>query len=65
MPDSLPEIPPIVLTFAASDPSAGAGMQADILTIASMGCHPLTVVTAITVQDTSGVMTCSRWMPSW
>jgi len=30
-------------------------MQADILTIASMGCHPLTVVTAITVQDTSGV----------
>ena len=55
MSDSLPEIPPIVLTFAASDPSAGAGMQADILTIASMGCHPLTVVTAITVQDTSGV----------
>ena len=55
MSDNLPEIPPIVLTFAASDPSAGAGMQADILTIASMGCHPLTVVTAITVQDTSGV----------
>ena len=55
MSDSLPEIPPIVLTFAASDPSAGAGMQADILTIASMGCHPLTVVTAITVQDMSGV----------
>lgn len=55
MPDNLPETPPIVLTFAASDPSAGAGMQADILTIASMGCHPLTVVTAITVQDTSGV----------
>lgn len=55
MSDKLPETPPIVLTFAASDPSAGAGMQADILTIASMGCHPLTVVTAITVQDTSGV----------
>lgn len=55
MSDTPPEIPPIVLTFAASDPSAGAGMQADILTIASMGCHPLTVVTAITVQDTSGV----------
>lgn len=55
MSDNLPETPPIVLTFAASDPSAGAGLQADILTIASMGCHPLTVVTAITVQDTSGV----------
>lgn len=49
------EVPPIVLTFAATDPSGGAGMQADILTIASMGCHPLSVVTAITVQDTSGV----------
>ncbi len=49
------ETPPIVLTFAATDPSGGAGLQADILTIASMGCHPLSVVTAITVQDTSGV----------
>jgi len=50
-----PEFPPIVLTFAASDPSGGAGLQADILTLASMGCHPLSVVTAITVQDTLGV----------
>lgn len=49
------DIPPIVLTFAASDPSGGAGLQADLLTIASMGCHPLSVVTAITIQDTSGV----------
>jgi hydroxymethylpyrimidine/phosphomethylpyrimidine kinase len=43
------------LTFAATDPSGGAGLQADLLTLASMGCHPLSVVTAITVQDTSGV----------
>lgn len=49
------DIPPIVLTFAAADPSGGAGLQADILTIASMGCHPLSVITAITVQDTGGV----------
>ncbi|MDP2759441.1 MAG: bifunctional hydroxymethylpyrimidine kinase/phosphomethylpyrimidine kinase [Sideroxyarcus sp.] len=49
------DIPPIVLTFSATDPSGGAGMQADVLTIASMGCHPLCVVTAITVQDTGGV----------
>ena len=49
------DIPPIVLCFSATDPSGGAGLQADLLTIASMGCHPLTVVTAITVQDTSGV----------
>jgi hydroxymethylpyrimidine/phosphomethylpyrimidine kinase len=47
--------PPIVLTFAASDPSGGAGLQADILTLASMGCHPLSVITALTVQDTLGV----------
>jgi len=54
-PDNDPEFPPLVLTFAASDPSCGAGLQADILTLASMGCHPLSVVTAITVQDTLGV----------
>jgi hydroxymethylpyrimidine/phosphomethylpyrimidine kinase len=47
--------PPIVLTFAASDPTSGAGLQADLLTLASMGCHPLSVVTALTVQDTAGV----------
>lgn len=47
--------PPIVLTFAASDPTGGAGLQADILTLACLGCHPLSVVTAITVQDTAGV----------
>ena len=53
--DAESDFPPIVLTFAASDPSGGAGMQADILTLASMGCHPLSVITAITVQDTLGV----------
>ncbi len=49
------ELPPIVLTLAGSDPTGGAGIQADILTLASMGCHPLSVITAITVQDTRGV----------
>ncbi len=51
----MPDMPPIVLVFSATDPTGGAGMQADILTLASMGCHPLSVVTAITVQDTMGV----------
>src|SRR5688500_986422 len=46
---------PIVLTFAASDPTGGAGMQADLLTLAALGCHPLSVLTALTVQDTRGV----------
>ena len=53
--DRDPAFPPLVLSFAASDPSGGAGIQADLLTLASMGCHPLSVVTAITVQDTLGV----------
>ncbi len=58
MPSSLPHrpvSPPIVLSFAASDPSGGAGIQADIMTLAALGCHPLTVITALTVQDTAGV----------
>ena len=33
--------PPLVLVFAASDPTGGAGIQADMLTLASLGCHPL------------------------
>jgi hydroxymethylpyrimidine/phosphomethylpyrimidine kinase len=47
--------PRIVLVFAATDPSGGAGLQADVMTLASMGCHPLSVVTAVTIQDTVGV----------
>jgi len=47
--------PPIVLAFAGSDPTGGAGLQADLLTLSSMGCHALSVLTAITVQDTAGV----------
>lgn len=47
--------PPIVMVFAATDPTGGAGLQADIMTLASMGCHPVSVVTAITIQDTTGV----------
>lgn len=50
-----PKSPPAVLVFSATDPSGGAGLQADLLTLASMGCHPLSVVTAITIQDTRGV----------
>lgn len=47
--------PPLVLVFAASDPTGGAGIQADMMALAGMGCHPLTVITALTVQDTAGV----------
>jgi len=47
--------PPNVLAIAASDPTGGAGLQADVLTLASLACHPLSVLTAYTVQDTHGV----------
>ncbi len=47
--------PPAVLAFAASDPTSGAGIQADALAIAAMAAHPLCVITALTVQDTHGV----------
>jgi hydroxymethylpyrimidine/phosphomethylpyrimidine kinase len=56
---------PVVLTFAASDPTGGSGLQADILALASMGCHPLSVVTAITVQDTAGVESFFAIDPDW
>jgi hydroxymethylpyrimidine/phosphomethylpyrimidine kinase len=46
---------PAVLVFAASDPASGAGAQADLLTLAALGCHPATAITALTVQDTVGV----------
>ncbi|MBA2350242.1 MAG: bifunctional hydroxymethylpyrimidine kinase/phosphomethylpyrimidine kinase [Burkholderiales bacterium] len=52
---NLPELPPVVLCFAGNDPSGGAGLAADVMTLASMGCHPLPIVTAITIQDTMGV----------
>jgi hydroxymethylpyrimidine/phosphomethylpyrimidine kinase len=62
---SSPAAPPIVLTFAASDPTGGAGLQADILTIAALGCHPLSVLTALTVQDTRGVARMLPMDPAW
>ncbi len=58
-------IPPCVMTFAATDPSGGAGLQADILTFTSMGCHPISVVTGITVQDTVGVESVMLFDADW
>ncbi|MBL4606683.1 MAG: hydroxymethylpyrimidine/phosphomethylpyrimidine kinase [Pseudomonadales bacterium] len=47
--------PPAVLTFSGLDPSGGAGSQADIETLISLGCHCCPVVTAITSQDTCNI----------
>lgn len=54
-PVAIPAPPPAVLVFAGTDPTGGAGLQADLLTLSSLGCHALCVVTAVTVQDTVGV----------
>ena len=43
------------MTFSATDPTSGAGLQADVLTLASLGCYPLSVTTAVSAQDTIGV----------
>jgi hydroxymethylpyrimidine/phosphomethylpyrimidine kinase len=46
---------PIVLSIAGHDPSSGAGVTADIKTIAAQGCYGVTCVTSLTVQSTRGV----------
>ena len=46
---------PVVLSVAGSDPSAGAGIQADLKTISSIGAYGLTAITAVTIQNTQGV----------
>jgi len=51
----MPEKPPIVLTIAGFDPSSGAGVTADIKTIAAHGCYGVACITAMTVQSTAGV----------
>jgi hydroxymethylpyrimidine/phosphomethylpyrimidine kinase len=46
---------PVVLSIAGHDPSSGAGITADIKTIAAHGCYGVTCITALTVQSTRGV----------
>ena len=47
--------PPVVLTIAGFDPGSGAGVTADIKTIAAHGCYGVACITALTVQSTAGV----------
>jgi hydroxymethylpyrimidine/phosphomethylpyrimidine kinase len=48
--------PPVVLTIAGFDPSSGAGITADIKTIAAHECYGLSCITALTIQSTQGVL---------
>jgi len=51
----MPATPPVVLTIAGFDPSSGAGITADIKTIAAHECYGVSCITALTVQSTQGV----------
>ena len=53
--------PPVVLCFSGLDSTGGAGIQADIETVISMGAHPAPVITALTVQDSQRL---SRYQPT-
>ena len=44
-----------VLIIAGSDSSGGAGIQADIKTVTALGSYAMTAITAITIQNTTGV----------
>ena len=44
-----------ILIIAGSDSSGGAGIQADIKTVTTLGSYAMTAITAITVQNTTGV----------
>lgn len=55
MPIEIPEMPPAVLCLGAGDVTAGGGIVADVLTLSSMGCHPLAVQTAAIARDTRAV----------
>ena len=48
-------VPPVLLTIAGFDPSAGAGIAADLKTFAAHNCYGVAAVTAVTIQSTRGV----------
>ncbi|MFD5968936.1 bifunctional hydroxymethylpyrimidine kinase/phosphomethylpyrimidine kinase [Streptomyces sp. NPDC060311] len=47
--------PPLVLTVAGSDSGGGAGIQADLKTMLALGTHGMSVLTAVTAQNSRGV----------
>src|SRR6266545_6695435 len=62
--NTMSDAPPVVLSIAGFDPSSGAGVTADIKTIAAHGCYGVAALTALTVQSTSGVRRCEAADPA-
>jgi hydroxymethylpyrimidine/phosphomethylpyrimidine kinase len=56
---------PLVLTFGISDPVGAIGIQADLAAFAAMGCHGLSVLTALSVGDTTGTEDLQAIDPDW
>jgi hydroxymethylpyrimidine/phosphomethylpyrimidine kinase len=52
-----------VLTIAGSDSGGGAGIQADLKTMSAIGCYGMSVITALTAQNTIGVKAVMTLMP--
>lgn len=51
---------PVVMAFSGADPTGGAGIQADIETLFSLGCHTVPIITSITAQNTTNVLEASQ-----
>ena len=56
---------PLVLTFGLTDPVGAIGIQADLAAFAGMGCHGLSVITAISIGDTTGIEDVQPMDPDW
>ncbi|MGD9301282.1 MAG: bifunctional hydroxymethylpyrimidine kinase/phosphomethylpyrimidine kinase [Desulfobacterales bacterium] len=54
-----------VLTIAGSDSGGGAGIQADLKTFAAIGCYGMSVITALTAQNTQGVIAIHALPPAF
>ncbi len=56
---------PIVLTFGIADPVGAIGIQADLAAFAAMGCHGVSVLTALSIGDTTGTEDLQTIDPEW
>ncbi len=56
---------PLILTFGPTDPVGAVGIQADLASFAAMGCHGLSVITALFIGDTARIEDMQVIDPDW